>query len=95
MGFKNEMTNKELEQVAGGWTPAPIIATHELYYLTDEQISELLHMGWKPGDTVYVKLVSEVDGTSTAWATIDRMPQLIAQMSAGNYRVLFTVVQAA
>ena len=95
MGFKNEMTNEELEQVAGGWTPAPIIATHELYYLTDEQISELLHMGWKPGDTVYVRLVSDTDGSSTGWAGIDQLPQLIAQMSAGTYRVQFTIVKAA
>lgn len=40
-----ELKNEELEQVAGGWTPDPIIETHELYYPTDEQISELLRMG--------------------------------------------------
>lgn len=91
----NELKLEELEQVAGGWAPDPINVTHELYYLTDEQISEILHMGWKPGDTVYVKLVNDEDGTSTAWATLDRMPQLIAQMSAGKYRALFTIVKAA
>mgnify|MGYP003292789906 CR=1 FL=1 len=42
---KTELKNNDLEQVAGGWTPDPIIETHELYYLTDEQISELLRMG--------------------------------------------------
>lgn len=42
-----------------------------------------------------MKLVNDEDGTSTAWATLDRMPQLIAQMSAGKYRVLYTLVKAA
>lgn len=91
----NELKPEELAQIAGGWTPDPIIETHELYYLTDEQIREILNMGWKPGDTVYVKLVNEETGTSTAWATLDQLPQLIAQMSAGKYRTLFTIVKAA
>ena len=91
----NELKLEELEQVAGGWTPDPIIETHVLYYLTDEQISELLHMGWKPGDTIYVRLVSNVDGTGTGWATIDQMPSLIAQLPIGSYRVLFSLVDAA
>lgn len=95
MLYKNELKTEELAQVTGGWTPDPIVETHELYYLTDEQIAELLRMGWKPGDTVYVRLVSDVDGSSTAWATIDRLPSLIVQLPAGTYRVLFTVIKAA
>lgn len=44
----SKMNDEELKTVAGGWTPDPIVETHELYYLTDEQIAELLRMGWKP-----------------------------------------------
>lgn len=80
----NELLNDSELNVTGGWTPDVPDLSHTLYYLTDEQIEELLKNGGL-GGTIYVRVVRISDGWCSPWMTLEQMKA--AKYPIGEYRV--------